>query len=70
MLEVSQYLEKKTDKVGIIEVIYLLVIFSFDFKGNLIYSGKFNQVEKNLTTFNAQDTEMLRKVVGFIKYLI
>lgn len=40
-LEVSQYLEKKIDKTGIIEIIYLLVVFSFDFKAFHIYQANF-----------------------------
>jgi hypothetical protein len=44
MLEVSQCLEKKTDKVGIVETIYLIVVFSFDFRGNHIYSVNVRKV--------------------------
>jgi hypothetical protein len=46
MLEVSQYLEKKTDKVGIVETIYLIVVFTFDFRANNIYSVNIKKVER------------------------
>lgn len=38
LLEVYPLLEKKGDRLILIEIIYLLIIFSFDFKGHLIYA--------------------------------
>jgi hypothetical protein len=70
MLQVCQYLEKKVDKVTIIEVIYLLVVFSFDFKGNQIYKTQFRDIENNQIQLCEEDTVMLNKVVNYVRFLI
>lgn len=54
-IQVSQYLEKKNDKVGIIQIIYLLIVFSFDFKGNQMYEADLRKVDRKLVELVGND---------------
>lgn len=44
VLGVGGHMEKKNDKIAIVEIVYLKIVFGFDFKAALVYDSDLKKV--------------------------
>lgn len=44
VLGVGAHMEKKNDKIAIVEIVYLKIVFGFDFKAALVYDSDLKKV--------------------------